>query len=186
MSIVLALMEPSEAGPKALGYARRAVELDPDMSQGLVILASLQQMYEWNWDAAEQSFRRALAVSPNNAEAHVHCSLLLTCLARFEEAEQLMRRALDLDPLNLFFQHLRGVQCTWMGKHEEAVKRLAKVVARAPFMQMAHLTMWASLHALGRFEESLQAARAGYEAVRDEGMVERLTWAGLRRAFREQ
>lgn len=174
LSIVLALMEPSEAGPKALSSARRAIELDPNIPQGLVTLAGLQQMYEWDWEAAEASFRRAIEVSPNNAEAHAHCALLLTCLGQFEEAEQLMARALEFDPLNLLLRHLRGVQCTWMGKYAEAVAGLAKVVARAPFMQMAHLTMWAALHALGRFDESFQAARAGYEATRDEGMVEAL------------
>ena len=174
MSIVLALMEPAEAGPRALASARRAVELAPNLSQGFVVLAGLQQMYEWDWDAAEASFRRALEASPNNAEAHVHFALMLTCLGRFDEAEQLMRQGLELDPLNLFFQHLRGVQCTWMGAYEEAVAGLAKVVARAPFMQMAHLTMWASFHALGRLDESFHAARTGYEAVRDEVMVEAL------------
>jgi len=61
-----------------------------------VAVGSVNLFYDWNWEAAGQSARRALELSPNSASAHLLYSNYSVFLASFEgaireaqEAEQL-------------------------------------------------------------------------------------------------
>ena len=42
--------------------------------------------YEWEWERAEQSFKQAVALNPNNAEALSYYALFLAFEGRFDEA----------------------------------------------------------------------------------------------------
>ena len=183
-SMLNALVSPSEAGPRGLAAAERAVELDPNLAQGYVSLALFRQYYEWNWSAAESAYLRALDLSPNSADAHIYHALLLTCLGRSSEAARHMQRGLELDPLNLLYQHIAGVQLLWIGKHDQAIAQLRSVVARAANMQMTHLTLWAALNSLGRLDEALSAAITAWSVVNDEEMIHALEQGNTKDGYR--
>jgi Tfp pilus assembly protein PilF len=91
-------MAPSEAYPRALAAASKAVELDDSSADAHASLAFAT--FYWSWDAigAEREFRRALALNPDNARAHHWYATFLLSSGRFREALTQIEEARSLDP----------------------------------------------------------------------------------------
>src|SRR5229473_8569888 len=54
-----------EAYSKARDYANRALELNDNLAEAHTSLAAVLTIYDWDWDAAEEHFRRAIHLNPN-------------------------------------------------------------------------------------------------------------------------
>ena len=91
-------MPDSEAYPRALAAAKRAVELDDTLAEAHASLAF--DSFYWNWDAAtaEREFRRSNQLDPNNSTAYHWYANVLTALGRPVEALAEIGRARTLDP----------------------------------------------------------------------------------------
>src|SRR5204862_376598 len=61
--------DPKELQPKAEFSARKAVELDPNLSEAHLALARLYTDV-WNWASAEQEYKRSIDLKPNLGNAH--------------------------------------------------------------------------------------------------------------------
>src|SRR5258706_2428924 len=102
--IAAARERPQETEPavaRAREAARAAVRLDESLADGHAALATLLATRDWDFAGAERAFRRAIALGPNDAEAHLRYGLLLTALAptdRYGEAVPELRRAAALSP----------------------------------------------------------------------------------------
>jgi eukaryotic-like serine/threonine-protein kinase len=95
------VLAPHDAFPKAKAAATRALELDDSLAEAHASLAFVRFYYDWNWSAAESSFRRAIDLNPNYATAHHWYGWCLIMRQRFDEAVESFRRAGDLDPLSV-------------------------------------------------------------------------------------
>ncbi len=85
----------------ARAVAQKAIELDPNSVEGHASLATVELTYDWNFPAAEQEFKRAIALNPNYEWAHhVYCALLISA-GRPDEAIAEARRAVEVDPLSV-------------------------------------------------------------------------------------
>ena len=91
---------PEATRPKVASFARKALELDPDLVEAHVMLANVLQE-EWHWTEAEAEYRRALELNPNNAKAHSGFALWLLCQGRTDEAVASIQRARALDPVGV-------------------------------------------------------------------------------------
>ena len=89
---------PAEQYPKASWAARRALELDGTSAEAHLAMARVRMHYERNWTAAEEEHRRALAINPKLAEAHLSYGLQLMFQSRFQSAREETRRAEQLEP----------------------------------------------------------------------------------------
>ena len=69
-STALAALPPSDAGPKAIAAAARALEIDGTLAEAHVSYAFAVYSYQWDWTRAEEHFRRAIALDPDYAPAH--------------------------------------------------------------------------------------------------------------------
>gem|GEM_PF-245886 len=83
---------------KAKAATDQALKLDPNLAEAYSSLGRIQHWHDWNWDAAEKSFRRALELNPNSVNARQFYSRLLTTLGRYDEALNEMYKAQELDP----------------------------------------------------------------------------------------
>ena len=57
--------------------------------------------YDRDWSGAEKEFRRAIELSPSNANAHHWYALSLMWMGRLDEALNEIRQARATDPLSL-------------------------------------------------------------------------------------
>jgi TolB-like protein/Tfp pilus assembly protein PilF len=121
---------PEETRAKAISAARKALELDPDLADAHVILATLQQE-QWHWADAEAEYRRALDLNPNDADAHAGLASWLMCQGRTDEALAWAKRGRELDPLAV-----SGANIGWIlfqSRHyDEAIRELRSALAVKP------------------------------------------------------
>jgi TolB-like protein len=57
----------ADARALAEASARRALELDPDLPEGHVVMSAIACRFDWDWHACERGLQRALALDPNYA-----------------------------------------------------------------------------------------------------------------------
>lgn len=79
---LLSFMKPRLAFQKARLAAERALAIDPDLAAAHAALGLVRFGDDWDWNAAETHFRRALDLDPELASARVHYSWLLMLLGR--------------------------------------------------------------------------------------------------------
>jgi TolB-like protein/DNA-binding winged helix-turn-helix (wHTH) protein/Flp pilus assembly protein TadD len=96
-----AVMPTKEAVPKAKAAALKALELDDTLGEAHNSLAFCLEGYDWNFDAADREFQRAIELNPGYAPAHHWYAWHLALLGRNDEAIAEMRKAVSLDPLSL-------------------------------------------------------------------------------------
>jgi len=89
---------PAEDARKAEAAARRAIALDEKFAYGHAMLALVLSRIRWDFDNAEKSYQRAIALDPRNYNAVVEYADLLREEGRIEEAAAEVRRAKALLP----------------------------------------------------------------------------------------
>ena len=149
------LMTASEARPKALAAAEKAVQLDSNSAEAHTSLAVFKLFYEMDWEGCEREFRRAFALNPNYAFAHDQFAMALAFTGRFDESIAESRRAVELDPLSP--QILIDATMTPMfQKNLGAARELARKSAELDpaYFFPVMLQGWAELEA-GRFREAI-------------------------------
>ena len=88
------------AGAEIRAASESALRLAPSLSQSHDIKAMHAFWYEWDWDAAEEHYQRAIRLNPNEPGAlHDHGWLLIT-RGKFDEGLTEIRRAQELDPMS--------------------------------------------------------------------------------------
>jgi protein O-GlcNAc transferase len=105
--------------------------------------------------AAEQSYRRALALEPNDAESWSNLGCTLWKLDRLAEAESCLMRAVALRPkLTDAHNNLGGV-LEARGQLEQAGERYRIAIGLDTARPEPHCNRGSVLHRLGRFEEAV-------------------------------
>jgi TolB-like protein/DNA-binding winged helix-turn-helix (wHTH) protein/Flp pilus assembly protein TadD len=89
-----------EAQSEAHKAAEQALGLDPKLSDGHLALAKILFAFDFNWNASENEYDRALEINPRNADALRWKSYLALRLNRSDQALELAQRAVSYDPLN--------------------------------------------------------------------------------------
>jgi len=94
-------MPANQGMPLSKEAALKTLELDPEGAEGHRSLGLVQCAFDWNWEAGESSFCRAIELQPGFALAYGPYALY--CLLpqlRIEEGCSMTERALRLDPYN--------------------------------------------------------------------------------------
>ena len=111
---------------KSKAAAQKAVELDDGLSDGHTALAATVFWGEWDWKEAENQFKRALELDPNNGSAHLFYSHLLSNLGRHSEALAEIKLARQLDPLFPFGGSTRRTISGLRRPHRRSIGEIAK------------------------------------------------------------
>jgi TolB-like protein/Tfp pilus assembly protein PilF len=121
-------MTASEARPKAMAAAEKAIEIDDRSAEAHTSLAVFRLFYAYDWAGCEAEFRRAFDLNPNYAFAHDQFALGLAFQGRFDESIAESQRAAELDPLNPQIPIDAIFALAWKGDYQAAkdqVKRAA-------------------------------------------------------------
>ena len=96
----MGLASPDEAIPKITEAVRRALELDNKLAEVHNVMANMNYLVMWDWEAGEKAFKKVIEINPNHPEAHALYAHLLIILGRTEEAMEHAELSLKLDPHN--------------------------------------------------------------------------------------
>jgi serine/threonine protein kinase/Flp pilus assembly protein TadD len=92
-------VSPSEGWGKVKEASSLAVQKDERLPEGHGALALAKLHYDWDFPGAEQEFKRALELNPNDADVrHDHAHYLMA-IGRLAESEAESSRAVELDPV---------------------------------------------------------------------------------------
>jgi TolB-like protein len=130
LGTVSAGVSPEATRPKVISFARKALVIDPGLTEAHVMLANVLQE-EWHWSEAEAEYKRALELNPNNAEAYQWYAMWLVCQGRPDEAVTSIRRARALDP-----DGVSGGSVAWIlfqsHRYEESIRESSSTLAIQP------------------------------------------------------
>jgi len=144
---------PDIAHRRAAEAAANALRLDPELSAAHCTMGYLKGVREFDWSGAEQGFKRALELSPSNADAYDLYGRLCAALARYDEAIALQNRAHDLDPL----AHRMDFVTTLLraGRYNQAVLRAEDAVELDDGYDRARATLGWAYFLSGRQDDGL-------------------------------
>jgi len=155
-------LPPDEIVPQWKAATSRALEIDGELGEAHLSLAHIQFVYEWNREEADREYRRALELSPNNADAHHHYGLLLANTGRFTQAIGEGRRALELDPLSLLVNLQVGWVYWYAHQVDEALAQARKIIEIEPDFQSAYWLMGAIYLSKGMYQEAVAAYQKSF------------------------
>ncbi|PYP00552.1 MAG: hypothetical protein DMD61_03695 [Gemmatimonadetes bacterium] len=113
-------------------YARKALELDETVAEAHASLAWSVFIYDWDWEAAGQEFRRAVELDPRYATAHQWYAFWFAAHGRLEEALVEAHTALELDPASVSIRRTVGWLCYYARRYDQARYHLARAIAMNP------------------------------------------------------
>ena len=127
------------------------------IAAGLVLAACLfaTERQLGFWQNSETLFRRAIAVTDNNAIAHINLGVALEQEDRREEALAEYHKAIAIDP-NRFQAHNNLANLlSAMGERNEAVQQYQAALRLNPKAALAHANFGTLLSEMGRFDEAM-------------------------------
>jgi tetratricopeptide (TPR) repeat protein len=163
----MGLLPSREATLLAKAAAQKAIELAPDLADAHNGLAGAVAWGEWDWQTADSSKQRALALNPNDAGIRAGYSHMLMVNHRWEEAEEQIERAVELDPLNTMVRGLYGMFLLMNKRYDDAVSQFQTMLRTVPNHVLAHSGLWGALRAQGKDGEAVLAAAAFFRARGD-------------------
>jgi TolB-like protein/DNA-binding SARP family transcriptional activator/Tfp pilus assembly protein PilF len=114
--------------PKSKTAALRALELDPDEAQAHASLGFVLFNYEWDWEGADRSIQRALALDPNSHQWIY--AMFLVVMGRYDEAAIHFQRAQERNPLSPILKGQLAWAYSCAGRHDEAIAEVEELQAR--------------------------------------------------------
>jgi TolB-like protein/DNA-binding winged helix-turn-helix (wHTH) protein/tetratricopeptide (TPR) repeat protein len=145
---------PDATRPAASRAARKALELDPELTEAHVMLGEVLQE-DWQWSEAEAEYTRAIQLSPSDTRAHVGMSDWFISQGRTEESLAEARRAQELDPLTD-----NNLQVGWIlfqsRRYDEAIRELRTSLTQTPDDPTALWNLGFALVGAQRFDEAIQ------------------------------
>ena len=115
-----------EAKTNAMTAAAKAVALDPELGAAHCALAYARLVFEFDWAGAEKGFKRALDLSPGDADSYDLYGRFCAGLGRFDEAITLQERARELDPIT----HRADIVTAFLraGRYDEAAQAATRSI----------------------------------------------------------
>jgi TolB-like protein/Flp pilus assembly protein TadD len=123
-------IRPQDVDAKIQSAAQKALELDPESVEAHVLLGKIEDL-QWQWADAERQLRRALEISPNNANAHAALSDWFLHQGRTDESLAWAERGRELDPASFSGDNIGWILfCS--RRYEEAIREFRTVLAVRP------------------------------------------------------
>jgi len=130
--------------------AQKLLELNPNSAAAHVVLADLK-WHNFEWVAAEEEYRKAAELGPNNADAHDELGTFLAATGRLDDGMRECQIAQTLDPNGL---HLSPV-LEMKGEYDRAAAVLVEMARNSPENGMINYELYRTYTASGNQKEAI-------------------------------
>lgn len=157
------ILSPEDAFPKAKAAATKALALDDNLAEAHTSLAFVLDLYDWDWESAEQEYKRAIALNPGYATAHHWYAWHLIVMGRNSEALAESRKAESLDPLSpIISADLADALCV-AHLYDESVQQSRKTLEMHPYFAVAHYELGQAFAQKHMYTEAIAELRRAIE-----------------------
>jgi serine/threonine-protein kinase len=160
---MMSVLRPLDALPRAEAAARQALDIQDDLVEAQTSLA-YTETYEWNWDAAERRFRRAIALDPSYGTAHFWHAALLAARGRVEEAVGAAQRGRDVEPVSPIIAAGFAWMLHFARRHEEAAEQALRALELEPGFAIGHYRLGVAYGWLARYDDAVAQLELGLQA----------------------
>ena len=130
---------PVEDHPKAMALARKALELDPTLSEPHLVLGGQMMFQDWDLAGGVAEFKKAVELDPNNAHVHDRYALNISIVGGMEqETLAEINRAHQLDPLSQDISYDLGFIHIYARRFDDAIAVCKKLANENPTYAGAH------------------------------------------------
>ncbi|HWQ03622.1 MAG TPA: tetratricopeptide repeat protein [Candidatus Nitrosotenuis sp.] len=157
------VLRPTVAYPAAKQAALHALHADPNLAEAHAALADVQLHFDYDWKAAEQSFRRAIELNPNYSVARHWFAVLLSLSGRHREALEEIQQALLHDPKSTVIMTDVALCYYNAREFEQAVLQIKEALKLDADFHLAHmwlgrayLQLKRNSDAISEFQKTLQ------------------------------
>lgn len=138
MLFIYGSRQDDDARDKAMGAARKAVELDGSLSEAHRALGyAIWRTH--NFAEAEKELDLAIQLDPRDPLAHLWLSNVLANQGKESECLAEIAKAQELDPASASILAVKGDRLYLTGKKEEGIALLKEAVRSEPQLSIAHL-----------------------------------------------
>jgi eukaryotic-like serine/threonine-protein kinase len=156
-SVQFSALPPDESRRRAEEAAEQALKIDSELAEAHSALGTVK-LYNWDWEAAEREFKRAIELNSNYANAHNYYAGYLMSRGRAEESLAASNRARELDPLSLSISVQRGFLLGNARRYDEASEQLRRVIAMDPNHYQSYWFLGHIYAFNGQFDEAVAAS----------------------------
>jgi TolB-like protein/DNA-binding SARP family transcriptional activator/Tfp pilus assembly protein PilF len=152
-----------EALAKSRAAAQRGIELDSTRPEAWDALGNIAFAHEFEWDAAERHFRRAIALDPSYTFGRVALALCLHAQGRFDEALAEAQAARAADPLAPAVSTILGRILVNARQPDLAIHYLQEALQLSPLLDISHQQLGHAYLQKGMYGEAIAAMRRATE-----------------------
>ncbi len=127
-----AFVPVAEGYPRAREAAEKALALDPQLADAHLAMGWIHIYYDWDWAAADASFRRALELEPGNAKVLRAVGGQAMNLGRWDEAIDATNKSIERDPLGPNNYYQLGLILEAVSRDPEAESAFRKAIQLDP------------------------------------------------------
>lgn len=157
--------DPRVLIPKAKAATERALEIDPELAKAYALKAMVNE-YEFDWQAAENDYQRAIELSPNLDFTRNNYAFFLSIMGRQEEALAQLEQQTVRDPINRRLILLqKGIILTQARKFDDALQVYREVQTVDPAKDVPHFALGYAYAGKGLYAEAAQSYRKSIELL---------------------
>jgi serine/threonine-protein kinase len=125
-------LPPKEGYALAKGAVTLALKYDESLAEAHTSLASIKAVTDWDWQGAENEYRRAIELNPKYPTAHHWYAAQLLLQGRLDQALQEIKKAQQLDPLSLGINKDFAVILLYAREYDKALEQCRKTLEIEP------------------------------------------------------
>ena len=142
---------------KSVQAYTRALELDPDLPEGLTYKAWSEMVHRYDWASAETLLRRSLEVQANNPDTLHWLSHVLSFQGQHDEAIKVAEKAVESDP----FSPLMKMNLSYIlmddRQYERSIKLRDETLELQPDYPELWRNMWLTFLRAARYSDATHA-----------------------------
>ncbi len=164
-------LDPKEGYALAKGAVTLALKYDDSLAEAHTSLASIKAVTDWDWQGAENEYRRAIELNPKYATARHWYAAQLLLQGRRDEALQEIKKAQQLDPLSLGINKDFAVILLYAGDYDKALEQCRKTLEIEPNFRVMS-TYIAQIYELQeRYAEATAELEKAHAAAPEDGEI---------------
>lgn len=139
---------------RAKATALKALSLDDKLAEAHAALAAVKLWREFDWEAGERGFRKAIELNPSYSTAHLWLALYLAAMERMDEALSEIMFGHELDPLSRVLNLNLARILYFARRFDDAIKQCLKTIEMFPDYLIAHRRLGMTYGEVGMFDEA--------------------------------
>jgi len=118
----------------AINAAGTAFQNGPELAESYNSLAIISMFYEWQWEKAEQQFKKAISINPAFIQAYVWYGFFYQNFVKnnVKEGINLIKKAIEIDPLSVYARTCLAGSYTQIGLYDDAIKEINNILEIDP------------------------------------------------------